>query len=116
MYHTLYVQVLTVMFLFWNSVRIFTYIPTIMKLLKKDADVRSYSLATWGSWVLSNLTFALMLLENNHGIPDKMFIINMGNTVMCFATCLIIMKLKCKVQKEKKQTSTQETIMPTLQS
>lgn len=101
MYHTLYVQILTVMFLFWNSVRIFTYIPTILKLLKKDADVRSYSLATWGSWVLSNLTFALMLLENNHGVPDKMFVINMGNTVMCFATCLIIMKLKCRIKKTK---------------
>ncbi|HVI40843.1 MAG TPA: hypothetical protein VM577_09300 [Anaerovoracaceae bacterium] len=101
------------MFLFWNSVRIFTYVPTIMKLLKKDADVRSYSLATWGSWVLSNLTFALMLLENNHGVPDKMFLINMGNTVMCLATSLIIMRLKCKVKKE---ASTQETILPTLQS
>lgn len=90
MNHIEYVQILTAMFVFWNAVRIFTYIPTIAKLLHPRTDAKSYSLLTWGSWVLSNGTFALMLLESNHGVPDKMFWMNAGNTIMCFATCVII--------------------------
>lgn len=90
MAHAVYVQVLTAMFLFWNWARILTYLPTIAKLLRKDADVRSHSLLTWGSWTLSNATFALMLLEQNHGVPERMFWMNCGNTLMCLITLAVI--------------------------
>ncbi|MCG5072182.1 hypothetical protein [Paraburkholderia tagetis] len=90
MLHETYVQSLTAMFLFWNSARLLTYVPAIVMLLKKDADVRSHSLLTWGGWALSNATFALMLLEQNHGIPDRMFWMNGGNTLMCLLTFAVI--------------------------
>lgn len=91
MVHSVYVQVLTAMFLFWNAARLLTYLPTIAMLLKKETDVRSHSLLTWGSWSLSNATFALMLLEQNHGVPERMFWMNAGNTLMCLLTFAIIL-------------------------
>ena len=90
MSHELYAHALTAMFLFWNVARIFTYLPTIARLLTREADVRSYSLLTWASWVLSNGTFALMLLEMSRGIPNQMFWMNLGNTLMCVIVSLII--------------------------
>jgi hypothetical protein len=91
MSHDLYVQVLSAMFLFWNGARVLTYIPTIGKLLAREADVRSYSLLSWGSWALSNGTFALMLLEMSRGIPTQMFWMNLANTLMCLVVSLIIL-------------------------
>jgi hypothetical protein len=91
MSHDLYVQVLSAMFLFWNGTRVLTYFPTIGKLLAREADVRSYSLLSWGSWALSNGTFALMLLEMSRGIPNQMFWMNLANTLMCLVVSLIIL-------------------------
>ncbi|MEA3159774.1 MAG: hypothetical protein QOD95_1322 [Gammaproteobacteria bacterium] len=67
MSHELYIQALSAMFLFWNGARILTYLPTIGKLLAREADMRSHSLLSWGSWALSNGAFALMLLEMSRG-------------------------------------------------
>ncbi|MEM5317120.1 hypothetical protein [Paraburkholderia sp. JHI869] len=91
MSHELYVQALSAMFLFWNSVRILTYLPTIGKLLAREADMRSHSLLSWGCWALSNGTFALMLLEMSQGIPNGMFWMNLANTLMCVVVSLIIL-------------------------
>jgi hypothetical protein len=91
MSHELYIQVLSAMFLFWNGARILTYLPTIGKLLAREADVRSHSLLSWGSWALSNGTFALMLLEMSRGIPNGMFWMNLANTLMCAVVSLIIL-------------------------
>ncbi|MGF6904074.1 hypothetical protein P3T22_005363 [Paraburkholderia sp. GAS348] len=91
MSHELYIRALSAMFLFWNGVRILTYLPTIGKLLAREADVRSHSLLSWGSWALSNGTFALMLLEMSRGIPNGMFWMNLANTLMCAIVSLIIL-------------------------
>ena len=91
MSHELYIEALSAMFLFWNGARILTYLPTIGKLLAKEADVRSHSLLSWGSWALSNGTFALMLLEMSRGIPNGMFWMNLANTLMCVIVSLIIL-------------------------
>ncbi|WP_206997127.1 hypothetical protein [Trinickia mobilis] len=90
MSHELYVQALSAMFLFWNGARVLTYLPTIGKLLARETDVRSYSLLSWGSWVLSNGTFALMLLEMSRGVPTQMFWMNVANTLMCLVVSFII--------------------------
>jgi hypothetical protein len=91
MSHELYVEALSAMFLFWNGARILTYLPTIGKLLAREADMRSHSLLSWGCWALSNGTFALMLLEMSRGIPNGMFWMNLANTLMCVIVSLIIL-------------------------
>src|SRR5258708_1681753 len=91
MSHELYSQARSAMFLFWNGARILTYLPTIGKLLAREADMRSHSLLSWGSWALSNGTFALMLLEMSRGIPNGMFWMNLANTLMCAIVSFIIL-------------------------
>jgi len=88
--HDLYMGILTAMFLFWNGARVLTYVPTIVKLLSTQTDAQSHSLLTWICWVLSNGTFALMLLERNGRTPEAMFWLNAGNTTMCLIVCVII--------------------------
>lgn len=88
--HALYLAFLSIMFVFWNSVRIFTYVPTIRKLLKSEAGARDYSLATWTSWVFSNGFFALYLWEQSHRTLNAMVCLNIGNTMMCLATSALI--------------------------
>lgn len=91
---TIYPAFLSVMFLFWNSVRIFTYVPTIRKLLKPDASAKDYSLATWASWVLSNGFFALYLWEQSNREFNSMVLLNAGNTIMCLVTSYLICRLQ----------------------
>ncbi|MFM0688418.1 tetratricopeptide repeat protein [Paraburkholderia strydomiana] len=84
---------ISAMFLFWNGARFFAYLPTIRKVIAQDADVRSYSLVSWGIWFLSNLTFALMLLEVSGGQPNEMVWMNVGNSIMCMAVfALVVLK------------------------
>jgi hypothetical protein len=92
--NSLYPGFLSVMFVFWNSVRIFTYVPTIRKLLRPDASARDYSLGTWASWVLSNGFFALYLWEQSNHEVNSMVLLNAGNTVMCLITSCLIRKLQ----------------------
>ncbi len=84
------------MFLIWNGARILAYLPTIRKVMTRDADVRSYSLVSWGIWFLSNLTFALMLLEVSGGQPNEMFWVNVGNTIMCMVVCALVLLKKVR--------------------
>lgn len=91
---SIYSGVLSVMFLFWNSVRIFTYVPTIRKLLMPGASAQDYSLGTWTSWVLSNGFFALYLWEQSNREVNSMVLLNVGNTIMCLITSCLIRKLQ----------------------
>jgi hypothetical protein len=94
--NSLYLNLLSATFVFWNSVRILTYVPTILKLKKSGASARDYSLATWASWVLSNGFFALYLWEQSRRELNEMVILNCGNTLMCLVTCYYIVKLRDK--------------------
>ena len=93
-WHNIYLGFLSAMFVFWNGVRILTYVPTIRKLMRPGASGRDYSLATWGSWVLSNGFFALYLWEHGGRQLNSMVLLNIGNTCMCLLTCWFILKLQ----------------------
>ena len=92
-WHDVYLALLSALFVFWNSVRILTYVPTIRKLMHPTASGRDYSLATWGAWVCSNGFFALYLWEHGGRRLDAMVLLNCGNTLMCLVTCYFIVKL-----------------------
>jgi hypothetical protein len=91
---SIYLSFLSVMFVFWNSVRILTYVPTIRKLSRPNASASDYSLTTWASWVFSNGFFALYLWEQGQREMNTMVWLNTGNTVMCLVTCCLICKLQ----------------------
>lgn len=98
--NSLYLHFLSAMFVFWNSVRILTYVPTILKLKRPGASANDYSLATWASWVFSNGFFALYLWEQSQRELNAMVILNCGNTLMCLATCYYIVKLRDRKQSD----------------
>ena len=91
-WHAVYLTALGWAFVFWNSVRILTYLPTIRILLKPGASAEHYSIATWSSWVLSNGTMALYLFEASGRIFDSLVLLNTGNTFMCLITCALIVR------------------------
>jgi hypothetical protein len=95
-WNSLYLGFLSAMFVFWNSVRILTYVPTILMLNKPNASAKDYSLMTWASWVLSNGFFALYLWEQGQRELNSMVVLNCGNTLMCLVTCFYIIKLRRK--------------------
>jgi hypothetical protein len=94
--NSLYLSLLSAMFVFSNSVRILTYVPTILKLKRPGASAKDYSLATWASWVFSNGFFALYLWEQSQRDLNAMVVLNCGNTLMCLVTCYYIVKLRDK--------------------
>ena len=106
-WHNIYLGFLSAMFLFWNSVRIFTYVPTIRKLMRASASGRDYSLATWGSWVCSNGFFALYLWEQGGRHLNAMVLLNIGNTCMCMVTCYFIAKLQRRSRWARQVSSSQ---------
>ncbi|SOE85473.1 Tetratricopeptide repeat-containing protein [Burkholderia sp. YR290] len=97
MSHYLYVHWITAMFLFWNGARILAYLPTVAKVWARDADVRSYSLVSWGIWFFSNVTFALMLFEAGGAQPNQMFWMNVGNATMCIIVFVLILLKKARL-------------------
>jgi hypothetical protein len=100
-FNSIYLNMLSAMFIFWNSVRIFTYVPTIRKLMKPHASANDYSLATWASWVFSNGFFALYVWEQTHRQFNSMVALNVGNTIMCLITCRYILKLRNKEKRHR---------------
>lgn len=97
---SIYAGFLWTMFVFWNGVRIFTYLPTIRKLRAPGASAREYSLATWGSWALSNGFFALYLWEQSDRVVNSMVLLNIGNTAMCLFTSYLIWMLQRNASQE----------------
>ena len=89
-----YLAALAWAFVFWNSVRILTYLPTLRLLLKPGASAEHYSVATWASWVLSNATLALYLFEAGGRTLNSLVLLNTGNALMCFVTCTLIVRLR----------------------
>jgi hypothetical protein len=84
-----YVRLLAIAFTFFNSVRLLTYVPTIWAIqMSQSSD--QYSLFTWISWVGANGTMAAWVYENNGQKLDPVCLLNMGNTLMCLATCIAI--------------------------
>lgn len=76
-----------------GSIRVFTYVPTILTLLAA-ADSRSYSLVTWCAWVVANASMTLSIYEANGRKVDHFVLVNICNTLMCLTTTLVIFYLR----------------------
>jgi hypothetical protein len=97
-WHDFYLTAVSWAYVFWNTVRILTYLPTVRMLLQPDASARHHSLASWGSWVLSNLTLALYLFEQSGHAFNALVLLNSGNALMCCITCALIVRLRRREQ------------------
>lgn len=95
--YDIYFQVLSVSYAFWNSIRIFSYMPTILKLRRAEACADSYSQVTWVCWIFSNLTYTLMLYETNGNRIDGLVLVPASNVLFCSITSFYIWKLQRRI-------------------
>ncbi len=85
----LYMVVLTWAFTLFNSVRVFSYLPTLWAI-QHSADSSQHSLITWLTWLGANVTMSLWLYEHNQRRCNKAVLVNAGNAAMCLVTALLI--------------------------
>lgn len=73
----------------FGSLRVFTYVPTILTLIA-SADSSQYSLLTWGAWVMANASMTASIYEQNGHKLDHLVLVNACNTLMCLVTMAVI--------------------------
>lgn len=86
---TLYLLLLNWSFALFSSTRLLTYLPTLWAI-HQSGDSSQHSLWTWVAWVGSNAAMAAWLFENNQRRFNKAIVVTMGNSMMCLATCALI--------------------------
>ncbi len=84
-----YLQALTWLFTVFNSVRVLAYLPTLWAIFD-SGDSAQHSLWTWLTWVGANATMAAWLYEQNGRRVHRAVVVNACNTLMCLATCALI--------------------------
>lgn len=77
----------------FGSLRVFTYIPTIMTLIA-SADSSQHNLLTWTCWVMANASLTANLYESTGRKATTLVLVNAGNTVMCMTTMAVIYYLR----------------------
>lgn len=87
---TTYLSLLTWAFTFFNSVRVFAYLPTVWAILQ-SGDSSQHSLWTWLTWAGANATMAAWLYEHNGRRANRAVAVNACNASMCVLTLLTIL-------------------------
>lgn len=77
----------------FGSLRVFTYVPTIVTLWA-SADSSQYSLLTWGAWVVANASLTASIYEQNGRKLDNLVLVNSCNALMCLVTAVVIFYLR----------------------
>jgi hypothetical protein len=85
----LYLVALTWAFTVFNSVRVFSYLPTLWAI-QRSGDSSQHSLITWLTWLGANVTMSLWLYEHNQRRCNKAILVNAGNAAKCLVTSLLI--------------------------
>ena len=73
----------------FGSIRVFTYVPTIMTLVA-SADSSQYNLLTWAAWVMANASMTASIYESNGRKLTHLVLVNACNTLMCLVTMAVI--------------------------
>lgn len=84
-----YLAALTWAFTLFNSVRVLSYLPTLLAI-HTSGDSSQHSLWTWLTWLGANVTMAAWLHEQNGQRADRAVIVNVSNACMCLATVAVI--------------------------
>ncbi len=88
-----YLAGLTWAFTLFNSLRVFSYLPTLWAIVA-TADSSQHSLWTWGTWLAANLTMAAWLFEQQGQRFSRAVVVNLGNAAMCAATITVIVAVR----------------------
>lgn len=89
----LYLRLLGWAFAFFGSVRVLSYLPTMVTIWQQGSSSQ-HSLLTWCTWLGANLTMALWLHENGDRRSRGAVWVNAGNAAMCAAIVALIVALR----------------------
>lgn len=84
-----YLALLTWSFTLFNSVRVLSYVPTMLTIWQ-SGNSDQHSLLTWVTWLGANATMAAWLYEHNGQRVNRAILVNIGNATMCAATTVLI--------------------------
>lgn len=85
-----YLRFLAGAFALFSAIRIFAYAPTVWAIMQ-SADSGQHSLWTWITWTGANVTMAAWLYEQNGQRMNRAIVVNVGNTIMCVVTTIVIL-------------------------
>jgi len=85
-----YLIVLGWAFTFFSSVRLISYVPTLV-LIVEQQNSSQHSLLTWCTWLGANLTMAGWLHEHNGRRFNRAVAVNLVNAAMCAGTAALIL-------------------------
>jgi hypothetical protein len=85
-------------FMFTNAMRVFTYLPTILKLTKPNVTGDCQSTLTWLLWTLSNATLTLQLFEVNQRRISDVILFSALNTVMCLICLVLVYRVQARAR------------------
>jgi hypothetical protein len=88
----LYPMLLAWAFSGFSTLRLFAYLPA-MAAIWQQGDSSQHSLLTWCAWLGGNLTMALWLREQHHGMTGAAWV-SAANAVMCAATLALILAFR----------------------
>jgi fatty acid desaturase len=81
-------------FCFFNIMRVFTYIPTIKKLMQPGCTGDGQSLLTWITWICANATLGLHLyVIAGYHVNDVVWL-SVGNVIMCTICAVLVFKVQ----------------------
>lgn len=84
-----FTQLITVIYLALNTVRVFSYVPQIIAVGKDKSPAKAIALTTWIFWTLANFTTALYA---SFVAPDFLLsLMSYGNTLGCGTVVAIVL-------------------------
>lgn len=86
-------------FMVSNALRVFTYLPTILKLLKPNVTGDCQSTLTWLLWTLSNATLTLQLFEVNERRYNDVMLFSAVNTPMCLICLVLVYRVQARTRR-----------------
>lgn len=82
------IKLITVLYLGFNTVRVFSYLPQILAVAKERSAATAIALPTWGFWTMANFTTGLYA---TFVVPDYLLaIMSYGNTLGCAVVAAIV--------------------------
>ena len=90
----LLIQLITSLYLLFNSARVLSYLPQIWAVSKEESKAQAISLLTWGFWTLANFTTGLYA---SFVAPDFLLsLMSYGNALGCGIVVGIVLYKRVK--------------------
>ena len=87
-------ELIALMFAVSNALRLFSYLPQILRVAQDHDGARAISCLTWNLWIAANASTALYAWTHLH--DWKLTVVNAGNTVCCASVVLLTLAKRAR--------------------